>query len=372
MEHLPSGRYRARYRGPDGRRYTAPISFVTLRDARAWLSIQQADIIRKAWTPSEAAKRPTESFGTYAETWLAERDLAPRTREHYRKLLDQHLLPEFGELELSGIAADRVRSWHARMGDGTPTLRAHCYGLLRTIMGTACGDGKAPLNPCNIKGAGSAKRKVIIRPATKEELDTITAEMPERYQALIPLASWVALRFGEATELRRKDFVLDPDRGKGIVRVRRGVVRTDQGRIVRQPKTDAGVRDVSIPPHLVGVLAEHLARYVGPEPEALVFPAKGGQHLASSTLSRWYYKARASAGRSDLRFHDLRHSGGTMAAQTGATLAELMGRLGHSSPQAAMRYQHVAEGRDEQIARELSRRAGESITGGESAGATET
>lgn len=68
---------------------------------------------------------------------------------------------------------------------------------------------------------------------------------------------------------------------------------------------------------------------------------------------------------------DLRHSGGTMAAQTGATLAELMGRLGHSSPQAAMRYQHVAKSRDEQIAQELSRRAGEPITGVETTDSTE-
>ena len=63
------------------------------------------------------------------------------------------------------------------------------------------------------------------------------------------------------------------------------------------------------------------------------------------------------AGRPDLRFHDLRHTGAVLAAQTGATLAELMGRLGHSTSSAAMRYQHAAADRDKAIAEALSRLA---------------
>jgi integrase len=79
--------------------------------------------------------------------------------------------------------------------------------------------------------------------------------------------------------------------------------------------------------------------------------------LAPATLYRRFYTARDAAKRPDLRFHDLRHSGAVLAARTGATLAELMGRLGHSTPQAAMRYQHAAEGRDKQIAALLSKLA---------------
>jgi hypothetical protein len=52
----------------------------------------------------------------------------------------------------------------------------------------------------------------------------------------------------------------------------------------------------------------------------------------------------------DLRWHDLRRTGAVLAAQTGATLAELMGRLGHATPAAALGYQHVARGRDREIA----------------------
>lgn len=64
---------------------------------------------------------------------------------------------------------------------------------------------------------------------------------------------------------------------------------------------------------------------------------------------------RAAAKRPDLRFHDLRHSGAVLAAATGAILAELMAQLGHSTPQAAMRYRHAAQGRDQAIAAALSK-----------------
>ena len=64
---LPSGRYRAMYYGPDGRRYTAPTTFTSKAGARAWLALRQADIIRKAWTPPEATTRAARlTFGQYA------------------------------------------------------------------------------------------------------------------------------------------------------------------------------------------------------------------------------------------------------------------------------------------------------------------
>jgi integrase len=80
--------------------------------------------------------------------------------------------------------------------------------------------------------------------------------------------------------------------------------------------------------------------------------------MRPATLYKVFYPAREKAGRKDLRFHDLRHTGAVLAAATGATLAELMGRLGHSTPAAALRYQHAAEGRDAIIAAKLSEIAG--------------
>ncbi|MGA5540796.1 tyrosine-type recombinase/integrase [Mycobacterium sp. NPDC051198] len=367
VQQLPSGRYRAMYYGPDGRRYKAPTTFLAKADARGWLALRQADIIAKKWTPPEAAPKVTKTtFADYARAWLKQRDVKQRTREHYDVLLERHLVPVFGSLPLTSITADDVRAWHAKMGRGTPTLRTHCYGLLRTILGTAASDGKIGSNPCVIRGAGSTKRVKQIRPATLPELEKITTEMPAPYQAMILLAGWCALRFGELTELRRKDVVLNTstdDAGNpvhsGVIRIERAVVRVNGGFQVTTPKSDAGTRDVAIPPHLVPVLRDHLAVHVDTKQDALLFPAvhvdgEDQKHLAPATLYRQFYKARAAADRPDLRFHDLRHSGAVLAAQTGATLAELMARLGHSTPQAAMRYQHAAQARDQAIAAALS------------------
>ena len=79
--------------------------------------------------------------------------------------------------------------------------------------------------------------------------------------------------------------------------------------------------------------------------------------MAPASLYKVFYRAREVANRPDLRFHDLRHTGAVLPAQAGATLAELKGRIGHSSPQAALRYQHVARGRDVEIAAALSKLA---------------
>jgi integrase len=351
VDKLATG-YRARYYGPDGRRYKAPVLFLTQKEARSWLSLRHAEIVRKAWLPPEADQTPAPrlTLSGYYATWIKQRDLKTRTREHYGRLWDQLIKEPLGALPIASITADDVKAWHADLDKDTPTLRAHAYGLLRTILGTAVADGKASANPCVLRGAGSAKRVHKIQPASIAELQAITEAMPSQYQAMVLLASWCAMRFGELTELRRKDIDLDD----GVIRIRRGVVRVGDGFQVTTPKSDAGVRDVAVPPHLLPALKDHMTKHVGPEKDALLFPAKQGGHLAPASFYRSYYKAREKAKRSDLRFHDLRHSGAVLAAATGATLAELMARLGHSTPAAAMRYQHAAQGADKRIAAALS------------------
>ncbi|WP_255183270.1 MULTISPECIES: site-specific integrase [unclassified Rhodococcus (in: high G+C Gram-positive bacteria)] len=353
LRKLPSGRWQARYTGPDTREYKASSTFAAKIDAEAWLTDRRREIDRELWSPPTDAvtsKAKPVSFREYAETWLEQRDLKPRSREHYRKLLDVQVLPGLGSLPLASITPDDVRAWHAKLDAATPTLRSHAYGLVRTILATAANDGKITNNPAHIRGAGSAKRVHKIRPATLPELATITEEMPKQWAAMILFASWLAMRFGEITELRRGDVDLTDE----VIRIRRAVVRVDGQFVVGDPKSEAGTRDVAIPPHLVPAIESHLKDHVGPGKDALLFPAVNGGHLQPSTLYRRYYAARAKAGRDDLRFHDLRHSGAVLAAATGASLAELMGRLGHSTPAAALRYQHVAGGRDKAIAAALS------------------
>jgi integrase len=213
-------------------------------------------------------------------------------------------------------------------------------------------------NPCRVRGGGQVKRAKTIRPASLPEVEALIAALPGRYRLMALLAAWCALRFGELAELRRGDV----DVRNGVVHVRRGVVRTSGGRKVKGPKSEAGKRDVAIPPHLMPMVKNHLREHVAASRDALVFPAAGGGHMAPASLYRVYYPARDAAGRPDLRFHDLRHTGATLAAATGATLAELMARLGHSTAGAALRYQHAAAERDKVIAAALSKLAIGTVT----------
>jgi len=311
--------------------------------------MRRSEVARGVWLPPRTAAEVL-TFGAYAETWLADRDLKPRTRELYRSLLDRRILPTFADVTLTAITPAAVRRWYVYQPTATPTARAHAYGLLKGICATAVADEHLAANPCRIRAAGTSKRVHKIRPATLPELEALVAAMPERLRLLVLFAAWCGLRLGEVTELRRRDI----DLTNGVLRIRRAVVRVGGRAVVGTPKSDAGIRDVTVPPHLIPMVREHLRTHISGGHDGLLFPAADGTHLAPSTLYTSFHRARRIAGRPDLRFDDLRHTGAVMAASTGATLAELMGRLGHSTPSAALRYQHAAEGRDQQIAVALS------------------
>lgn len=365
VRKLPSGRFQASYAAPDGTRVKAPTTFDTRGDATAWLDMQSAAITEHRWKPAPPPSAEPPTFREYVTDWLAKRDLKPRTRAEYKRVSDA-LAETFGDHRLNAITRAEVDDWFDGLDATKPTARAHRYALLRTIMGTAVTDGYIDVNPAAIPGAGTSKRVKEIKPATVDQIRTIAAHMPERYRCMVLLATWCALRFGELTELRRKDLDLDA----GTVRVDRAVTwvkpaprfdgdEPQAAPVVGTPKSDAGRRTVAIPPHIIKPLADHLAAFVGKGPESLVFPNTEGGHVHHGSVYKVFKPARKAAGREDLRWHDLRHTGATMAAQAGATLAELMGRLGHSSAGVAMRYQHVAEDRDAALAAKLSAMVGE-------------
>ncbi|MFY0406915.1 tyrosine-type recombinase/integrase [Solicola sp. PLA-1-18] len=351
IRRLPSKRYQANYTAPDGVIYNAPWTFDAAEDAEAWLAAQRQQISLGAWVPPNEQHAAPITFGEYADLWLKDRTLKPRTKDHYAKLIESRLKPTFGSMALKTVSPAAVRRWHTEQGSEKPTMRAHAYSLLRSILATAVNDELITVNPCHIRGAGNSKRVHKIKPATLPELEALVSAMPDKYKVMTLLAAWCGLRFGELTELRRKDVDLEA----GVLQIRRAVVRVEGKTIIGTPKSDAGVRNVAIPPHLMPALKDHLASHAQPGKSGLLFPSVAGTNLQPSTLYKSFYAAREKALRPDLRWHDLRHTGAVLAASTGATLAELMGRLGHSTPGAALRYQHAAQGRDMEIAKALSK-----------------
>ena len=365
VDRLPSGRWRARYLGPDGKRRSAPATFDAKGDAEAWLKLQQRQVQAGTWA---AADDTFGTFGQYASEWLRDRPLKPTTRSNYQRILTTSILPTFRNVPLEAITVASVKSWHKTLLVDKPTARSHAYGLLRTILQTAYQDDLIPANPCRIRGAGNVVRSTRTDVPTAVQVHQLADAMGitanndgstrvlsgGKYRVMTLVAAWCGLRFGEVTELRRKDVVVDDDDMPVRLRVRRGVVRVDGEFVVQTPKSGAGVRDVTIPPHIRPDVQDYL-EHLPNSSETLLFPgSRKGAHMAPSSLYKPFYRAREQVGLPALRWHDLRHFSATTAAQTGATLAELQARLGHSTTQAAMRYQHAASDADERIAEGMS------------------
>jgi integrase len=347
LRKLPSGRWQASFRGPDGRRQTAPTTFTTKSDADRWLAKVDIDLTRGSWLDDSAAREP---FGTYARQWLADnRNIGPRWRETCERNLRLHMA-DLEELPLKALTPAVIRGWYAagmRRGAGRTSI-SQSYRFVRAVLNTAVRENIIAKNPCQIPGAGvpRAQARPIASPA---QVVALAEAIPGPYRAAVLLAAWGGLRRGEILALRRED--LDLNAGTVTVHRTQTEMLSTRERFDSPPKSDAGFRTVSLPAHVLPVLREHLDCHAGP---VRVFVSPDGGAMRGDSLCQAFARARVRVGLEGLRFHDLRHTGQTLAAATGATLADLMKRLGHSSPAAAMRYLHTVQGRDEAIAEALA------------------
>ncbi|MFJ5150720.1 tyrosine-type recombinase/integrase [Streptomyces sp. NPDC088353] len=345
IRRLPSGRYQARYPGPDGVMRPAPITFETTADADDWLAEKQTEIRRGEWRDPDAG---AVGFRAYADKWVDERQLAALTRDLYRYLLDKHLTA-FADLDLDEITAPRVREWRAERLRSTnaKTMTAKAYRLLKAIMETAVDDELIQRNPCRIRGAGkekAAERRI----ATVAQVDALADAVGMRWRLMVYLGAYGPMRPEELAGLRRRDIDLEGLR----VRVRFAEPERMNGRRVQgDTKSEAGTRTVILPAFLHRELRWHLESYAEPGPEGLIFVGEKGAPFRRSTFGRKWRRAREIVGMPEgFRFYDLRHTGHTLSTRSGATLKDTMVRAGQSSEKAALIYQHSDEERQEEVA----------------------
>ena len=347
LRKLPSGRWHASFIGPNGQRQNASTTFRTKGEAERWLALVETDLSRGTWTDDHSSR---ETFGNYARGWLRDNPkIGPRWRETCERNMRLHLVPLM-DVPLKAMTPGLVREWHsaALRGKGGRTSIAQSYRFLRAVMNAAVREAVIARNPCQIPGAGAdrAKERPVATPAQVVEL--LEAITP-RYRGAVLLAAWCGLRRGEVIGLMREDFNL----AAGTVTVRRNRVELLESptSFDGAPKTEAGRRTVNIPPHVVPFLRAHLEEHAGPK---RVFVSRDGSPMRGDAVRQAFTRARDAVGMDGFRFHDLRHTGQTLAAATGATVPDLMKRLGHASPAAAHRYIHAVEGRDAVIAAALS------------------
>ncbi|MFJ2292322.1 tyrosine-type recombinase/integrase [Streptomyces sp. NPDC087894] len=346
VRKLPSGRFQARYPGPDGVMRPAPETFETARDADGWLAEKQTEIRRGDWQDPDAG---AVDFREYALLWVKERRLSQTTEELYRRLLRLHILPAFEDLDLDEITAPRVRSWRSERLDatGAETTVAKSYRLLKAILETAVEDELIRRNPCRIRGAG--KETAAERPvATVDQVDALADALGPRWRLMVYLGAYGPLRPEEQAELRRKDIDLD----NLTVRVRQAAPELTTGRRAEGPtKSEAGKRLVVLPAFLRADLRRHLDWYAEKGADGLLFVGEKGKPFRRSTFGRKWRAARSKVGLPDgFRFYDLRHTGHTLTTRSGATLKDTMVRAGQSTERAALIYQHSDLERQREVA----------------------
>lgn len=350
VRQLPSGRWQARYKA-HGTWQTAPTTFRTKGLADSFLAATRTELDRGTWIDPASGE---VVLSEYADQWLRDRpNLRPRTHDLYSGLLRLHVLPALGSTQLGDLTPARVRTWRAGLisnGHPGPSTIAKSYRLLHAICATALEDGLITRNPCVIKGA-SVERPEERPVASIEQVFAIADAIEPRYRAMVLLATFCGLRVGELRALRQCNLDL---LHRTVSVVEQFQQLSDGTLVLGPPKTDAGRRVVAIPGILVPDLDRHLADWTVPGRDELVFPGVSGRPFRTATLHDVWHRALRKVGIERLRFHDLRHTGNTLAAATGASTKELMSRMGHSSARAALIYQHATRDRDVAIADGLS------------------
>lgn len=413
VETLPSGRFRASYR-IEGHKFSAPRTFETKTAAEGWLATERADRLRGTWRDPRGGQ---VTVAEYLQAWLdSSRNLSPRTVELYRSTVERWITRptgacDLGPLTLAQLSPAVVRRWFAAVSDaardaalrraersaarqvhparvwalaqglttartgrlspelveqwrdaGQPmpaaraattaepgrTTAAQAYRTLHTALEAAVRDGLLTSNPCTIPGAGAVRHRER-GTANPAEVVALAHAMPERLRAAVIVAAWSGLRYGELFALARRHIDTDARR----VRVERALPGRTTGADWGLTKTRGSVRSVTLPGFVMAELIAHMERFTGPGPDALVFATSGDRPHHSANVSAAFRRARMAIGRDDLTWHDLRHTGATLAYQAGGTVKDVQRRLGHTTARAAMIYAHAADDSDRLLAERL-------------------
>ena len=290
LRRLSSGRWQVRYHDLSGVVHTGPHTFTSKADAARYLAMVEADLHRGTWADPKLGRI---TLAEWADRWQqTTTNLRPTTRDLYAYLLRRFLLPTFGKAALSSIDPLAVRAWLTSLQAQrlSPSTIAKAYRLLSRILGAAVEAGYLLRNPCTVKGAGQ-ERAPEMRFATVAQVAALADAIDPRFRALVLVAAYGGLRWGELVGLRVKRV----DLLHGRVTVAEQVAEVNGRLLPGPPKTEAGRRTVTLPAVAAVALAEHLASFAAPDPEGLVFPAPEGGYLRRSNFRRrWWVPARSA------------------------------------------------------------------------------
>jgi integrase len=354
----PSGHYYGRYRRK-GHDYYTPRMRTKTQVYRCLAEIHAA-IVDGTWVPPAKGKQgrkvATSADATLTEwVWpildgLEDAGFSPNTARSYQSVWRRHILPIVGDIRLSDLSEGHSEMVKAAMASSYAAKTVRNVMLaFSAVVARAVSDKVIPSNPVKVIGSrGETKRAPVT--LASDDLERLIDAVPQHLRAAFALASWGCLRYGEIAPLERRDVDLP------LVSVTKAVKRAPGGKLVLgPPKSKAGYRAVALGQRAADVVQFHLDNYVMAAPESLLFRRDGQDvpYLSDKALRRVLSDSLAKADLPPMRFHDLRHTGMTLYGQAGATLADLMRRGGHTSPDTVMIYQHSNRRRDLELAQRM-------------------
>lgn len=335
LKKRPDGRWRARYRDPDGREHAR--HFTRKSDAERWLANIQSDIARGAYRDPAAART---TFKEYAEKWRAQQPHRPGTARLYERTLRLHVYPVIGARQLGALRRSDIQGLVAGLvsSDYKPKTIENVVRLIRAVLNAAVDDGIIATSPHRkVTWPPVEHRYVVPLPldGVRRAADAISARM----RALVLLSVGTGLRQGEAlgltvdrVNLLRREVTVD----RQLVKV------IGKPPALGSLKTTSSRRVVPLPTFVVDALAAHMAAYP-PGRDGLVFSGADGQPVARAWLHRTWRKAITEAGLpADTTWHLLRHTYASILIDGGESVTVVARRLGHANPSETLRtYSHL-------------------------------
>lgn len=335
-----NGKYRARYRGPDGKERSQ--SFEKKRDAENWLAAQKSSMLTGSYVDPSLGRK---TFEEYVREFLAgPTNWRDRTLELNVGILDNHLLPRFGKRQLSKLDRKSVKKLISDLSHLSPSTIRNIVKCLRVILNEAVDDGLIAVNPCDkVRLPAETTKEMLF--LTHEQVAQLASNIHPQYSPLVFTAAYVGLRWGELAGLGPSQI----NWLRKSITINRQLVEVNGKLEFGVPKTKKSTRTVSVPESVLEMLSQ--MELTG----ELVFTTVTGKPMRRSNFRKTWKRAVEMTGLpSSFTFHELRHTMAALSIEAGAHPKTICDRLGHSSITVTMdRYGHLFESQDEALAKKL-------------------
>lgn len=308
ISRLSSGKYRARYTGPDGKKYSGPHPFFTKDDAGAWLRQEQKLIEFDEWQPPHLRYRTKEddarTVGDWLYQWLdlQEKRLKPSTMVNYRTTLDRRILTITGKagrlrtIPLVRLTRRDVIDWWDALTIqfGYQPYNRAAYVRLRTAIQAAVDRDLIPTNPVDVKEARHKPKPTRKELPEATTMQKIVDNLNPTHKIIGILTFFHGMRIGEVLGLRRKDITIAGD--TILIHIRGNAYRTSNGMKYQDtPKTSASHRTIPVFKKFHQDIIDHLAT-IGDSPDAFICTTGSGKIILDTSYRSVLHRAKTRAG----------------------------------------------------------------------------